>query len=226
MKIIFADDHTLFRDALTHYILQADPTVEVLPAHDLHGVMEHLQTNNDVDLILLDLKMPGMSGLKGLEKTIALRPRVPVAIVSGLAEQADIEEALSIGARGYLPKTLPGTAVMQAIRKIVGGEIFVPVDHNTNMIMASHDHGVSSEQSRPDAPAIPEDKNLTPREREVLGYLMQGATNKDIARALDLQVVTVKLHVRGICRKLGATNRTQAVILAQQAAAAEHNHIH
>lgn len=221
MKIIFADDHILFRDALTLYVQQADPTIKVRTALDLHGVLDLLSIDPVVDLVMLDLRMPGMLGLKGLEKTLSMYPNIPVMIISGSSEREEVEKALALGARGYLPKTLPGNVALQAIRKVVGGEIFVPIDHNTNALMRAYDHGMAADHLRHETPTIPDDKNLTPREREVLGYLMQGATNKDIARALDLQVVTVKLHVRGICRKLGATNRTQAVILAQQAAANE-----
>jgi DNA-binding NarL/FixJ family response regulator len=156
-----------------------------------------------------------MNGLQGLKKMKDTYPEIPVAILSGLAEKEDVEEAMKLGASGYFPKTLPGKIMLQGIYKILQGEIFTPLDHNTNQILPSYhaDHGTDAAGRATEAgKAIA----LTPREREVLIFLLKGASNKEIANAMDLQVVTVKLHVRGICRKLGAKNRTQAALLAQQ----------
>lgn len=218
MRLLLADDHTLFRDALVQFIERAEPEAIVLLAKDLHEVMDIMEGRPELDLILLDLRMPGMDGLKGLEKLKGSYPEIPVALLSGLAEKHHVEKALEIGACGFFPKTLSGKAMLNGVQKILDGGEYVAVDHNTNEIMPSyynggdsgmHDHG----QDKFETSGV--DK-LTPREKEVLSYLIHGATNKDIARALDLQVVTVKLHVRGICRKLGAKNRTQAALKAQQ----------
>lgn len=215
MKIVLADDHALFRDALTQYIERSDATAKVFHAKDFHEAVNLMSAEGDIDFVLLDLKMPGMNGSQGLKKMKELYPAIPVAILSGLAEKADIEEALANGAAGYFPKTLPGKIMLQGIYKILQGEVFTPLDHNTNQMLpsyhADHDDGEDAKRSL-NAQKIA----LTPREKEVLNYLLKGASNKEIANVMDLQVVTVKLHVRGICRKLGAKNRTQAALLAQQ----------
>ncbi|MCD8497268.1 MAG: response regulator transcription factor [Alphaproteobacteria bacterium] len=169
------------------------------------------------DLVLLDLRMPGMHGLEGLKKLRADYPHLPVAIMSGLAEPEDVKEAINLGAAGYFPKTLSGQALMKAIELVLTGERFVPIDRNTNAIMPAYQNDPGYMPS--DAPTINsniEAVKLTPREREVLQHLARGESNKEIARALDLQVVTVKLHVRGICKKLDASNRTQAALRARE----------
>lgn len=228
MKLLLADDHTLFRDALVQYIERAEPNAEVLLARDMNEVMVLMDDGPEVDLILLDLRMPGMNGLQGLRLLRQKHPETRVALLSGMAEKQHVEEAISLGAAAYFPKTLSATQMMKGIRKvIVEGEKFIAIDHNSNDIMPSHfsydrratDRKDFSEEG--DGGESPSGEgavrmHLTPREQEVLAYLLRGSSNKEIANALDLQVVTVKLHVRGICRKLQAKNRTQAVLRAQQ----------
>ncbi|MDB5491430.1 MAG: response regulator [Micavibrio sp.] len=209
MKIIIADDHALFREALAHYIERSESDAEVILTQDFHGVMEFLLHDPGIDLVMLDLRMPGMNGLQGLQKLRAAYPQLPIVLLSGLAQDEDVKRALDLGARGYFPKTLPGKIMLQGIYKILQGEKFIPMDHNTNEMMPSYftDSG---------APMVAADHvHLTPREKQVLTFLSRGVSNKEIAQALDLQVVTIKLHVRGICRKLGVKNRTQAALRAQ-----------
>lgn len=218
MKVLLADDHTLFRDALVQFIARADPEAVVLLAQDMHCVMDIMDGEKDVDLVLLDMRMPGMDGLNGLGRFRARYPGTPVALLSGLAEKSHVEQALKMGAAGFLPKTLSGKAMLGGIQKILGGERFVATDNNTGEIMPSYyDGGGGLQDSAQDHfEGQSEQAGLTPREKDVLTWLLRGASNKDIARALGLQVVTVKLHVRGICRKLGAENRTQAALKAQK----------
>lgn len=224
MKLLLADDHSLFRDALVQYIERAEPDAEVMLARDVHEVMELMGGCDDVDLVLLDLRMPGMNGLQGLEKLRQSWPEIPVAMISGLAEKEDVDKAMAMGAAGYFPKTMSGKALMGGIRQVLSGEIFVARDHNTNAPMPSHYNGHPSPDEAhnglQDLAQIKmrdgESYRLTPREKEVLSHLLRGSSNKEIARALDLQVVTIKLHVRSICRKMGAENRTQAALLAQR----------
>lgn len=220
LKILFADDHTLFREALVQYIGRADPDTEIIIARDIHEAIEKMESHEGIDLVLLDFKMPGMDGLEGMRKIRHEFPDIKVALLSGLAEKKDVDEALDMGAVGYFPKTLTGKALLNGLRDIVQHDkVFVAMDHNTNDIMPSYFNGgahVTGKDSKAGVADMPDGSNLTRRESEVLSYLLAGASNKDIARALDLQVVTVKLHVRGVCRKLGAKNRTQAALIAQE----------
>lgn len=221
MRLLLADDHVLFKDALVQYIERAEPEAEVILARDVHEVMEVMERQEDIDLILLDLRMPGMNGLQGLEKLRQAWPGTPVAMISGLAEKEDVDKAMALGAVGYFPKTMSGKALMTGIKQVLNGGTFIARDHNTDRIMPSH-YG----SGKPDAESLAlgdvvqfsseHDYRLTPREREVLQHLLRGASNKEIARALDLQVVTVKLHIRSLCRKMGAENRTQAALIAQK----------
>ncbi len=225
MKLLLADDHTLFRDALVQYIERAEPEADVTLAKDFYEVVDLMKENPNQDLILLDLRMPGMNGMDGFKRVREDYPDVPVALMSGVAETKDVNDAMDLGAVGYFPKTLSGKALLKAIQLVLTGERFVPLDHETNMIMPSHYDGGSNGNGANGYGGLKEtqsnisgsaNSNLTPREREVLSYLAEGASNKEIARELDLQVVTVKLHVRGICRKLDAKNRTQAALKARE----------
>ena len=139
-------------------------------------------------------------------------------------EKEDVEEALKLGASGYFPKTLSGKALLKAIERVAAGEKFIPMDEDKKHPMpAYYDDGAESSQQsyvgmkETQTTLTPaNDYNLTPRENDVLEFLVTGASNKEIANALGLQVVTVKLHVRGICRKLDAKNRTQAALIARE----------
>jgi DNA-binding NarL/FixJ family response regulator len=182
-------------------------------AKDFYESMDLLEKDSRYNLVILDLRMPGMNGTDGFVKIRDTYPDVPIALMSGVAEPADVCKVLDLGAVGYFPKTLSGKALLSAIEQVLHGEIYIPEDHSTGGIMPSYyaDKPKSSEG----LPQIPSDIQLTPREKDVLGFLVEGASNKEIARELDLQVVTVKLHVRGICRKLQVQNRTQAALVAR-----------
>lgn len=214
MKLLIADDHTLFRDALVQYIERSGSGVSVSLAKDFYEGMEILKSDPKQDLVILDLRMPGMNGMDGFVKMRETYPDVPVALMSGVAEPSDVCKALDLGAVGYFPKTLSGKALLAAIESVLQGDIFVPEDSSTGGIMPSY-YADSSANGDGGKLAAPKDLNLTPRERDVLAFLVDGASNKEIARELDLQVVTVKLHVRGICRKLNVQNRTQAALIAR-----------
>jgi two-component system nitrate/nitrite response regulator NarL len=224
MKLLIADDHNLFRDALVQYIQRADPKADVALAKDFYETLEILTEDDEFDLVVLDLRMPGMNGMAGVRQFREQYEHIPVALMSGVAETEDVKQALDLGIAGYFPKTLSGKALIKAIQSVIDGEVFVPMDSGSRYIRpAYYDDGFF--QKRSITNATPQDEqgevsgdefNLTPRERDVLSYLVTGAANKEIAAALSLQVVTVKLHVRGICRKLGAKNRTQAALIARE----------
>ena len=221
MKLLLADDHTLFLVLLVQYIERSDPEAKVSVAKDFYGAYEHMQKDGKQDLILLDLRMPGMDGLQGFEKMRESFPETPVALMSGIAEPEDVRAAMDLGAVGYFPKTLSGKALLQAIGRVSEGEIFIPTDHKTQQPMPAYYNDMPPKPAATNNASSPannsgKDFKLTPREHEVLEYLMTGASNKEIANHLGLKVVTVKLHVRGICRKLEAKNRTQAALIARE----------
>lgn len=198
MHILIADDHDLVRETIAAYLSGEGSVVTTAP--DLPQALSAIDSNGPFDVVLLDFEMPGMNGLDGLSQTREANEMKPVGILSGTATRKLADEALACGASGFLPKTLPAKSLLNAVRFMAAGEIFAPVAF----------------MSQPEeAPAHRFDTLLSPREKEVLLGLCKGASNKEIARDMDLREVTVKLHVKNLCRKLEARNRTHAAIIAQ-----------
>lgn len=224
MRLLIADDHALFRDAMTQYVERSNPGSTVHSVPNLDDVFKTLDNATEFpELVLLDFNMPGMDGLNGFAKFRETYPNIPVALLSGIAEPEDIQKAMDLGAIGFFPKTLSGRALLKAIELVLTGEKFIPVDSKTNGLMPSYYNDATTNKMPVSLPlktnasispsTLPVSKiRLTPRENDVLICLCRGQANKDIARNLGLQDVTVKLHVRSICRKLEVTNRTQAVL--------------
>lgn len=201
MRILLADDHELVRETIAAFVANEDGFV-VVQSGDLAGVEKAIAAHDPFDLVLLDYEMPGMNGLSGLQTIIdAVSPR-PVALISGSASKSVAEQALKMGAAGFLPKTVAAKSLVNAIRFMAMGEIYAPVDFMTQ----------EEEQS-----AHPLKELLTQRELQVLECLTRGLANKEIAREIDLQEVTIKLHVKTLCRKLDAKNRTHAAMIAKEA---------
>ncbi len=195
MRLLIADDHDLVREMLAAF-LGTDPGVSVDTASTFCEAIG-MARRRGYDAVLLDYNMPGMDGLSGLARMIALRPAHRVALLSGAAGDGVVRRALEAGAAGYLPKTLAPADLAAAVREIAAGGTFVPPS------------GAGSAATRP-----PEDR-LSRREHEVLERLTLGRSNKEIARDLDLAEPTVKLHVKTLYRKIGAANRTQAAMIAR-----------
>ena len=193
LHVIVADDHALIRELLERQLKELDADVQVYHAGTLQQVLELARTAQRLDLVLLDLRMPGMNGFAGLQAVRQRRPDVPVAILSGQIEPQTIREALQAGAAGYLPKTMRAAGMLNALRLILDGERYVP----ESALAADGATGGAAGFSK--------------RERDVIKLLMLGHTNKEIARDLQIEEVTVALHLRSIYRKLVVRNRTQAV---------------
>jgi two-component system, NarL family, nitrate/nitrite response regulator NarL len=204
MRIVLADDHDLVRDSLVTLISHYSTGSEVIGVDCLDAALSALRRGPRYDLAILDLHMPGMNGLGGLKKLITEWPDLPVALMSGAAHSSDIEAALAMGARGYLPKTMAGRGLVQALELILAGEIFLP--SNT----------LRSNPGRIEGDTPDRGLNLTERERQVLQHLKEGMANKEIAQRLSIHEATVKLHLRTLSKKLGARNRTDLVLKAIQ----------
>jgi DNA-binding NarL/FixJ family response regulator len=198
LHVIVADDHALIRELLERQLKELDADVRVFHAGTLQQVLELAHTAERLDLILLDLRMPGMNGFAGLQAVRQTRPEVPVAILSGQIEPQTIRDALQAGAAGYLPKTMRATGMLNALRLILDGERYVPESVLSTSAAAGGEMGGAE---------------FSKRERDVIKQLMLGHTNKEIARDLQVEEVTVALHLRSIYRKLAVRNRTQAVRL-------------
>jgi two-component system, NarL family, nitrate/nitrite response regulator NarL len=196
MRILLADDHDLVRETIAAF-LQANGFDDVSVAPSIHDARAMLMAS-PFDLLILDYSMPGMNGLESMGHMRADYPKMAVAILSGTASRDLAEAALRAGAAGFLPKTMTAKGMVAAIRAMGAGQTFMPTD-----LLVS------------DAPQGEGMLSLTRRETDVLRGLCAGKSNKEIARDLDLQEVTVKLHVKTLSRKLGARNRTHAAMIAR-----------
>lgn len=198
MKLLIADDHDLVRETLAAFLV-AEGFSLVDTVASLEQALEAM-ARATYDLVLLDYAMPGMRGLAGLTDAVSRAGDRPVALISGTTSRDLAEAALKSGAAGFVPKTLGSRAIAAAIRHMAAGEVFAPI-------------GLLSE----DSPVTGDLSALTRREIDVLRGLCRGFSNKEIARDLDLQEVTVKLHVKTLSRKLDARNRTHAAMIARSA---------
>ena len=187
MRIILADDHVMIREGLRPFVERISPGTEVLEAGSLPEVLNLLNAG-PVDLVILDLKMPGMNGYQGLVTLRQLFPKVQCVMLSAMADREHVLEAIRLGADGFIPKHLSGERFVPAILvdSAAGGG-----DHNAGELIG----------------------RLTPRERDILRLLREGHPNKVIANRLDVSEVTVKSHLGNVFRKLGVQNRLQAMKL-------------
>jgi DNA-binding NarL/FixJ family response regulator len=202
-RLVIADDHPLFRGALREALSGLLPGSDIAEAGSLEEVMKLLDRGDEIDLVLLDLAMPGVRGFSGLMYLRAQYPGVPVMIVSGNDDPAVIRRCMEFGASGFIPKTLGVEAMRAAIARVLEGGVWTPPEVDLN---ASAD-AEGTELVRRLA-------TLTPQQVRVLMMLSEGLLNKQIAFALDVSEATVKAHVSAILQKLGVDSRTQAVIAA------------
>ncbi len=201
MRILIADDHDLLRDTLVLF-LEGEGDIETCSAANFDDAMKKITSEGPFDLVLLDLNMPGMNGLEGLSKAMEFDGGQRVALISGQATREIAEKVLEAGAAGFVPKTLPAKSLVNAVKFMAMGEQYAPIDFMT---------AVEEEEVNPLA------EKLTKRELQVLKGLTEGKANKEIARDLDLQEPTVKLHIKTLYRKINASNRTQAALIAREA---------
>ncbi|MDA8231927.1 MAG: response regulator transcription factor [Magnetospirillum sp.] len=205
MQVLVADDHKLVRDGLRPFLAELDREVEVLDAATLDEAVHVAEGADSLGLILLDVMMPGMNGLDGLQALKAKHPTIPIVMLSGYSTREHVVAAVQAGAAGFIPKTVSGSAMVNALRLVLSGETYLP----SSSFFEDASRQSSGSPKTAGVPA-PFDK-LSRREAEILLLLVDGRTNKEIAIALDLQEITIKVHLRNVYRKIGAANRAQAV---------------
>jgi DNA-binding NarL/FixJ family response regulator len=202
-RLVIADDHPLFRGALREAVGGLLERVDIAEAGAFEELVGLLDRGSDVDLVLLDLTMPGARGFSGLMYMRAQYPSVPVIVVSANDDPAVIRRCMEFGASGFIPKTLGVDAMRTAISRILGGGVWTPPDVD---LTAGSDAEAAELMTRM--------ATLTPQQVRVLMMLSEGLLNKQIAYQLGVSEATVKAHVSAILQKLGVESRTQAVIAA------------
>ncbi|GGW92339.1 response regulator transcription factor [Alteromonas halophila] len=203
--LLIADDHPLYRDALRGALSLSLPDLVLREAGDLTSTVDMLE-QEDIDLLLLDLHMPGSNDLFGLLHIRKLYPDVPVAVVSGTEDATIISKIVGVGALGFIPKTASSSDIADAVHAILDGDIWLPAS------VSDHIEDVDAAFSE----LADKVASLTPSQYKVLCYMRDGLLNKQIGYNLDIAEATVKAHVTAIFKKLGINNRTQAVLIASQ----------
>lgn len=227
MRILIADDHPLYREAIRGRLERLFPDSDIVEAASLDEAMALAHRADGVfDLFLVDFHMPGMS-LQTLPILLEAFPGVPVAVVSGTANASDVRAIIQAGARGFLPKTATGQYMASAIELLLAGGTSVPADLLLDWVTSEGPEPIKTDLGfapAPRAALFPEggaeaDRlgQLTVREMEVLKAVARGLSNKEIGRELDLAEVTIKLHLRGVFRKIGARTRSEAAVIATKA---------
>ena len=200
-SVVIADDHPMVRDALARVVGQLYTEARVLEAGDFAALLGHLD-GPAPELVLIDLNMPGMDGLDGVRRLREAFPALVIVVASGQDDPGTIRAVLALGANGFIPKIDPPDLLLQALRVVRAGGLYIPARS------LGDTRGVTA--------PIPNASGLTPRQLDVLRLLVKGEPNKVIARQLGLTEGTVKIHIAAILRALQARNRTEAAIRARE----------
>ena len=208
-KILIADDHPLFREAIHNVISDGFPGSEVMETADLDSALALTREHDDLDLILLDLNMPGMHGLNGLINLRNEAPTIPVVIVSAEQDKQVVLQAITYGAVGFITKSSPRAQMTDAIEQILNGNVYLPPD-----IIRTQKSPMGRRMN--ENPSFPPEllQALTRKQLLVLERMTKGESNKQIAYTLEIAETTVKAHVSAILRKLNVHNRVQAILSA------------
>lgn len=206
VAFIVADDHPMVRDALALALRGAFPNAEIALAGTLDETSAAIAARPDVDLVILDLDMPGMQGLAGVSMLRASHPSAPLVIVSATRNPAAMRQAVEMGAAGFIPKSAPMDEIIGSVRAVMRGEIILPPGAGDGALSPS------------DADLATRAAKMTPQQHRVFALMAEGKPNKIIAYDMQIGEATVKAHVTEILRKMGVHSRTQAIVLAQRLA--------
>jgi two-component system nitrate/nitrite response regulator NarL len=212
LRLLVVDDHTLFRRGLIALLSQYDRVSVVGEAADA-GEAQRRAAELQPDIVLLDVDLPGVRGVDALPGLREAAPRAKVLMLTVSEDETDMADALKGGAQGYLLKTIDGDALRAAVERCAGGESAISPEMTGKLVTAfrSANAGPPADAAVPDAI-----ETLSPRELQTLRHIARGASNKEIARSLDIAETTVKIHVQHILRKLKLSSRVQAAVLASE----------
>lgn len=208
MKALIIDDHALFRDALARVLAGLAPGVLVREAPEPRLAFELIEREPDLDLVLLDLALPGTHGLAVLKALREKHPAIAVVVVSASVDRETARRALDAGAMGYIPKSSSNDVLKSALQLVLAGGVYIPPE-----VLG---RGEAATVAPPPGARSPADIGLTGRQAQILALMMQGEPNKVIGRELDLAESTVKNQVTAILKALNVTSRTQAVLAVER----------
>ena len=206
MKILIADDHALFRDSLSLQFEKINPEFIILQASNFNQALKFVETDPNISVIVMDADMPDMNLEEALKDLKAKAPQAKFVVVSAGEDNHTIRKSLELGVSGYISKRLQAEALYKALQLILDGGTYLPPS-----VLQPSGGNIVQDTQRPRAA-----KSLTNRQNQVLGLVAQGLSNKQIAYEMGVSEATVKLHINALLRSVGATNRTQAVIMAQK----------
>ncbi len=201
--LLIADDHPLFREALRGAVARTLPGAQLHEADSVDALYALVEAVPDADLLLLDLNMPGAQGFSALVHLRALHPQLPIVVVSAREDPATMRRALDHGALGFIPKSVDAATLGDALTHVLEGGRWAPVAAQSAPAASDDEHDAAQRL-----------RDLTPQQFRVLQMLGTGLLNKQIAFELGVSEATIKAHMTAILRKLGASNRTQAVLIA------------
>lgn len=224
MHILIADHHQLFRDALISYIERSKLACSVLTATDLPEAKEILSRRGKCDVAIINSLLPGISAPDDITDLIRRWPAIRFILLSSILTAKEVEPMIKCGLWGFFPKTMSGTAILDGLKDIIDGKKyleavqkvtapqFISVQNRSSYFYQPSSGPTAPTSQAPDVSSV----GLTSRERDVLNLLVLGLTNREIADKLGIQLVTVKLHMHNLSKKLGARNRTEAALMARQ----------
>jgi len=196
-SILICDDHSLVLQTLEEYIQSKSPELTLITTEDRDRAVSILENDPSLDLAIFDLRMPGITSLSSIKELIENPNKTPVAVMSGFANQSEVRQLMQWGAAGFIPKTVSGMGLVNAINLMLCGETYIP----PSLLDADNEESLH-------------ELAITPRELDVLRYLHLGYSNKEIARQFSVEEITIKVYVSRLCKKLIAKNRTQVVVNA------------
>ena len=210
LKLMVVEDHALVREGMVRLLSQIEPDVSVIEAGDFEAALNALDNEDEVDLVLLDLALPGIDGFSGLDILRRRYPAMPVAVVSAFDDTPTVTRVMNLGASGFIPKAYSGDALLAAIREVLAGNLYRPNATSTS----TQRLGDVAPMATNKIAVKPDEVGLTDRQAQVLALMMRGLSNRDIADQLGLSEGTVKIHATAVFKALGVNSRTQALVAA------------
>ena len=208
MKVLLIDDHNLFIEGMNLVLAKLEPNIQIFNASSYEDALPLIKEHSDLDLVLLDLGLPGLSDIDALKAVRSELPATPVVVLSSNDDGAKVQQILNLGAQGYIPKSTNTEVLIRSLKLVLSGGIYIPPEILSQLSNQSN-HFISKQSKVNESP-------LTPKQHEVLGKLVHGYSNKEIGTLLNMAESTVRVHIAAILKAFNVTNRTRAAHIALQ----------